>query len=66
MRILGHKDIKNTLIYIDVEHEIFQSIDEDQFMTKVAHTPEEACKLKEVGFEKFDEFDGIHLYYKRK
>lgn len=66
MRVLGHKDIKNTLIYIDLEHEIFQNIDEDQFITKVARTPEEACKLREVGFEKFDEFNGVRLYCKRK
>ena len=66
MRVLGHKDIKNTLIYIDVEHEIFQNVDEDQFITKVAHTPKEACKLREVGFKKFDEFNGVHLYCKRK
>jgi len=45
---------------------IFQNIDEDQFITKVARTPEEACKLREVGFEKFDELDGVRLYCKRK
>jgi hypothetical protein len=61
-----HKDIKNTLVYIDLEHEIFQNIDEYQFTTKVAYIPDEACKLREVGFEKFDEFDGAHLYCKRK
>ena len=61
-----HKDIKNTLVYIDVEHEIFQNIDEDQFITKVANAPEEACKLREACFKKFEEFDRIHLCCKRK
>ena len=38
----------------------------DQFTVKVARTVEEAAKFKEVGFEKFDEFTGFHLYCKRK
>jgi hypothetical protein len=61
-----HKDIKSTLVHIDVEHEIFQNVHENQFITKVAYTPKEACKLREVGFEKFDEFNGAPLFCKRK
>ena len=66
MRLLGHRDIKNTLIYIDVEHAIFQTSENDEFTVKVADNVEGACKLAEAGFEKFDEFDGLHLYRKRK
>lgn len=66
MRILGHRDIKNTLVYIDLDHEIFNNSNIDEFTVKVAHNTKEACRLAEVGFEKFDEFDGVHLYRKRK
>ncbi len=66
MRILGHRDIKNTLVYIDLEHEIFQTSVVDEFTVKVAHNVEEACRLAEAGFEKFEEFSEIHLYRKRK
>jgi len=64
-KILGHKTIQNTLKYIDLEANLF-GISDEQFITKIATTPEEACKLIEVGFEKHDEFDGIHIYRKRK
>jgi hypothetical protein len=45
MRLLGHRDIRNTLIYIDVEHAIFQTGENDEFTTKVADNVEAACKL---------------------
>jgi len=66
MRVLGHRDIKNTLVYIDLEHEIFKTSNIDEFIVKVAHNVKEACRLAEAGFEKFDEFNGAHLYRKRK
>lgn len=64
-RMLGHKSIKNTMIYINLENALFQSSN-DEFHVRAAETVEEASKLGEVGFEKFDEFDGVHLYRKRK
>jgi integrase len=66
MRILGHRDIKNTLVYIDLEHEIFKTSNLDEFTVKVAHNIKEACRLAEAGFEKCDEFNDVHLYRKRK
>ena len=61
MKLLGHKNIKNTLIYT-------QLIDskEDEWVCKVAKTVEEAKQLIEAGFEYVDTIDGIHLYRKRK
>jgi integrase len=64
-KILGHKNIQNTLKYIDLEAYIFKTTD-DQFIVKVADNIEEACRLMEVGFEKHDEYDGIHIYRKRR
>jgi hypothetical protein len=62
---LGHKRIENTLLYIQLAEVIFKE-QNDEFTVKVAKTPEEACSLAEVGFEKFDEFNGLHLHRKRK
>jgi integrase len=62
-RALGHKRIQQTLTYI---HTITDGFEDEDFITAVAKTPEEACQLIENGFEKADEFDGIHIYKKRK
>ncbi len=45
--VLGHKELKPTLIYINIEKSLFQSVD-DEFHVKVAHSLEEACKLLEL------------------
>jgi len=64
-QILGHKEIKSTMKYINIEASIFQ-YSNDEFNTAIAKTPEQAQKLIETGFTKADEFDGIHIYKKRK
>ena len=46
MRILGHKSIKNTLIYT---HLI--DFGDDEYVSKIAQTVEEAKILVETGFE---------------
>jgi integrase len=46
MRLLGHKNIKNTLIYkqlVDVR--------DDEFVSRVAKNVKEACQLVDSGFE---------------
>jgi integrase len=47
---LGHKNLKNTEIYVTVERTIFQTQSSD-FTVKVASTLDEFTKLLEVGFE---------------
>jgi integrase len=64
MQQLGHKDIKNTLIYIHLAETLI-GIDEE-YHVKTATTPKQAIKLIENGFTKADEIDGIHIYKKRK
>ena len=46
MRLLGHKNIKNT-----IRHTQLVDFSEQDFVVKVAWTLEEACKLLEVGFQ---------------
>ena len=64
-QLLGHRDLRNTLIYINLEKALFQNAD-DEFHVKVAHNLDEACKLLEVGFEYIAEIDGARVFRKRK
>jgi integrase len=49
-RLLGHKNIQNTLIYVNIENALFQNTN-DEFHSCHSKTIEEACRLIEVGFE---------------
>jgi len=66
-KILGHKQIRNTLKYIDLETTIFGTTD-DQFTVRVATNVEEACQLVEAGFEYVtgEYNDGGKIFRKRK
>ena len=56
-RMLGHKSILNTQMYVNMEKAFFPESSED-YTAKVASSVEEACRLLEVGFEYVTEFDG--------
>lgn len=61
MRLLGHKNIDNTLIYtqlIDVQ--------DDDYVCKAAKTLQEAVQLVEGGFEYVTEMEDCKLFRKRK
>jgi integrase len=64
-QLLGHPDLRNTLIYINLEKAIFQNADE-AYHVKVAETLQEACKLLEVGFEYVTNLNGAKIFRKRK
>lgn len=64
--ILGHKNIRNTLIYINLENTLFQSGENDEFHVRVGKTVDEACKLLEVGFDYVCDIDDAKLFRKRK
>lgn len=66
-KLLGHKCIKSTMIYINLEAAAFIE-SKDEFTVRVANTVEEACKLIEVGFEYVtSEYnDGGKIFRKRK
>jgi len=64
-KVLGHRDIKSTMIYITLENALFQNTT-DAFHVKTAKTVEEACNLVEVGFEYVTSMDGVQIFRKRK
>jgi integrase len=64
MQRLGHKSIKNTLLYVQLEEALFQG--ECEYISKVAKTEKEICALIESGFEYVTEFDGAKIFKKRK
>jgi integrase len=64
-RLLGHRNIQNTLRYINLEQAIFKDTI-DQFHVKVADSLDDACKLLEVGYEYVTDTDGKKLFRKRK
>jgi len=65
MQVLGHKNIKNTLLYTQLV-----SVGEDKgFICKIANTPAEAVALIEEGFElhcSYGENDEVKLFRKRR
>jgi integrase len=63
-QFLGHKTINHTLKYIQLAEALFHDV--SNFTVRTAKTHEEAKSLLEAGFQKADEFDGIHLYRKPK
>ena len=65
-KVLGHRNIQNTMTYIDMEQALFNSHDNDQFTVRVAETVEEACELVEAGFEYVTDVDEKKLFRKRK
>jgi integrase len=64
MQKLGHKNIKNTLLYIQLEEALFQG--ETNYISKVAKTEKEICSLIESGFEYVTEFEGAKIFRKHK
>jgi len=61
MRMLGHKNIKNTLIYTHLVN-----FEDNEFICKAAWTLEEASRLVEAGFEYVCDVEGAKLFRKRK
>jgi hypothetical protein len=61
MRILGHKNINNTLMYTQLV-----DFGDDEYTVKVAHSIKEDKQLIEAGFEYVTERDSYKIYRKRK
>lgn len=62
---LGHKSLRSTEIYINIEHTIFDPTN-DEFTVKVAEKPEDVKALLEVGFEYVCQKDNLIFLRKRK
>ena len=63
---LDHKSIRNTEIYINIEHTIFEAGVNDQFTVKVAEKADDLKSLLEVGFEYVCQKDNLVFLRKRK
>ena len=61
MKLLGHKNIKNTLIYTQLI-----DIHNDEYIIKVSQSIEEDTAFLESGFEYVTDRDGDKIYRKRK
>ena len=64
-QLLGHRDIKSTMLYITLERQLFQNAS-DEFCIRVAGTTDEIKALLEVGFEYVLEKDGLRFFRRRK
>jgi integrase len=65
MKYLGHRDVKNTLIYIDLESISFPH-GSDDFHAKIARTEKETIELVEAGFDFVCDINDAKLFRKRK
>ena len=61
MNVLGHKNIKNTLVYTHLIN-----VQDDEYVSKVAWNLEEACKLLEAGFDYVTDMESAKIFRKRK
>lgn len=65
MKFLGHRDVKNTLIYIDLEIACY-SKGGDECHARTARTEIEALQLIEAGFEYVCDMGKVKLFRKRR
>jgi integrase len=65
MKFLGHRDVKNTLIYIDLEIACY-SKGGDNYHAKTARTETEALQLIEAGFEYVCDIGEVKIFRKRR
>jgi integrase len=65
--LLGHRNIQNTMVYINLERAIFTTRN-DEFHSSIAKNVEDACRLIEAGFEYVtgEYNDGGKIFRKRK
>lgn len=61
MNVLGHKNIKNTMVYTQLAN-----VQDDEYATKVAWNLEEACKLLEAGSDYVTDVENAKIFRKRK
>jgi hypothetical protein len=62
MQVLGHKNIKNTLLYT----QLIQVEKDDEFTCKVASDPKEITELLGLGYEFVCAKNNLTFFRKRK
>jgi hypothetical protein len=65
---VGHKEISNTIMYIQLEKNLFKNLPHDNFITRIAKNAQEACEYIQVGFDYItgEYNDGGKIFRKRK
>jgi hypothetical protein len=63
---LGHKSIRSTEIYENIEHTIFEAVANEQFTVRATDKAEEIKALLEVGFEYVCSKDSLIFLRKQK
>jgi len=61
MKMLGHRNIQNTLLYTQLI-----SFENDDYHSATANTVQDAQKLVEAGFEYICEFSDVKIFRRRK
>jgi len=64
MQMLGHKNIKNTMIYIHLAEQLYKG--EQQYIVKVARSQKDAISLIAAGFDFHVDWNGHKLFRKKK
>lgn len=64
-QFLGHKSLKSTEIYINIERTMFEP-GSDEFTVKIAEKPEDMKTLLEIGFEYVCQREGLIFLRKPK
>ena len=64
-KLLGHKTLDKTLLYVQVERALFRN-EPEKFHVKAAKDPEEIQALLEVGFEFVCKKGALMFFRKRK
>jgi hypothetical protein len=65
MKFLGHREVKNTLIYIDLEIAYYPNTNSN-YVSKVAKTEQEICNLIDSGFEYVCDLQDAKIFRKRE
>jgi integrase len=65
-RRLGHKNIASTLLYVEIEEELYGNSPDGKFICEIAETSEKAKKLIEKGFDYLGEIHGEPMFRKRE
>jgi len=61
MKLLGHRNIKNTLVYTQLV-----TFENDDYLCKAASTVKEATELIELGYEYVCDIEKVKLFRKPK
>jgi integrase len=64
--LLGHRDTKNTMLYINMENSMFKTGKKDEFHTVVAESLQDASERLDVGFERVCNLYRKEVFRKRK